>query len=77
MYSATAWISRSVMRAATPRIMPFGSFARAPERNALSWVSMYSENCPEIRGYCAGIPAPDGPWQPAQAATEVAAFPPR
>src|SRR5947208_2357531 len=60
------------MRAATPRIMLFGSLARRPSRNAVSWAATYSEYWPARRGNCAGTPAPAGPWQPAHAGTPLA-----
>ena len=40
-------------------------------------VSVYSACCPAIRGYCAGIPEPAGPWQPAHAGTDFSGMPAR
>ena len=54
-----------------------GRWRAPPSLKALSWAAMYSAYCPAMRGYCAGMPAPAGPWQPAQAGTPVAALPPR
>ena len=75
MYSETALISTSDRRAAIAGICSL--FFRTPCRNATSCASVYSENWPARRGYCAGMPAPLGLCQPAHAGTFFCATPPR
>ena len=42
------------------RIIMFSSLPRSSARNAFNCAAVYSACCPEMRGNCAGIPAPLG-----------------
>src|SRR6218665_2839983 len=57
---------------------PGGGGGAGPRwRKRFNCATVYSACWPDRRGYCAGMPAPFGLWQPAQAAIWRSAMPPR